>query len=104
MMHEPQAVALPSIRGRRVPSTDEVLVVIDRVLREEVGLDRRVEPTTHFHKELALDSLGTFSLIVALEDHFRVTLPEEFAEEVQTVGDLAALIVKRAESEQVEVA
>lgn len=100
-MFEPQA-AVPLRRASRVPSIEEVLLVIDRILRDEVGVGFHVEPSTRIQSELALDSLGTFSLVVGLEDHFRVNLPEEFAEGIQSVGDLAALVVRQAEAEVAE--
>jgi acyl carrier protein len=98
-MSELNAVAAPTRRQSTPPTTDEVLQYIDRILRDEVGLERGVQPETLFNEELALDSLGTFSLIVALEDRFQITLPDQFADEVRTVADLAALVVRQRSEE-----
>ena len=47
--------------------------------------------------DLQLDSVGLLTLVVGLEDRFRVALKEEDAAAVRTVGDLAALVLRRRE-------
>jgi acyl carrier protein len=75
----------------------EVLAVIGRVLRDEVGVSRVVRPQDDLISDLQLDSVGMMTLVVGLEDHFRVALAEEDAAQVHTVGDLAALVAARVE-------
>jgi acyl carrier protein len=52
-------------------------------------------PQTRLFEDLALDSLTLMSLVVNLEDHYRVLLNETDAPEVRTIADLAALVVQR---------
>jgi acyl carrier protein len=80
-----------------MPEAGEVLAVIGRVLHDEVGLDRSVRAEDDLLRDLQLDSVGLLTLVVGLEDHFRVALAEEDASGVRTVGDLAALVALRAE-------
>jgi acyl carrier protein len=72
----------------------EVLDAIAQVANRELdvaslpGLD---EPLV---EALRLDSLTRLSLVVALEDRFRVVLPDDQLEHVRTLGDLVRLIVR----------
>ena len=76
---------------------DEVLREIARVLREELGLTGDPRPGDDLVLDLQLDSVGLLTLVVGLEDRFRVALKEEDAATVHTVGELAALVLRRRE-------
>jgi len=76
---------------------DEVLGEIGRVLREELGMQLEVRPGDDLVRDLQLDSVGLLTLVVDLEDHFRVALKEEDAAVVRTVAGLAALVLRRRE-------
>ncbi len=45
--------------------------------------------------ELGIDSLETIELVMELEEQFDVSIPEEDAEGIHTVGDLLRYIQKR---------
>ena len=75
---------------------ERALAEIRRVAAEELGLSRTPEPTDDLLLDLQLDSVGILTLVVALEDLFRVRLDEADASRVRTVGELAALIEERA--------
>ncbi|HZR08622.1 MAG TPA: acyl carrier protein [Myxococcales bacterium] len=76
---------------------DEVLGEIGRVLRDELGLSRAPRPEDDLVADLQLDSVGLLTLVVGLEDRFRIALKEEDAAAVRTVRDLAALVLRRRE-------
>ncbi|MFO7652586.1 MAG: acyl carrier protein [Candidatus Krumholzibacteriia bacterium] len=78
-----------------IPSEQEVLHAIGRVLDEELGHGAAVERQGLLARCEALDSLGAVTLAVALEDRYRVKLAEADAPELETFGDLAALVVRR---------
>ena len=81
-----------------MPDRHEVIAVIGRVLRDEVGLQRSVRAEDDLLTDLQLDSVGLLTLVVGLEDHFRVALAEHDAAAVRTVGDLASLVAARTEA------
>ncbi len=81
------------------PSQAEVLEEIGRVLSEVLGLAHPAGPGLELSRDLALDSLAQITLAVALEDRFRVHLREEDAGELRTLGDLASLVVRRAQEQ-----
>ncbi len=74
---------------------DEVLGEIRRLLREELSLAREVVPGDDLVTDLHLDSVGLLTLVVGLEDRFRVALTEDDASRVRTVADLASLVQER---------
>ncbi len=75
-----------------------VAAEIRRIAREELRLE--VEPG-HDDEALAerLDSLALLSLVVAVEDRFRVILAEEDAARARSLSDLARLVAARAPPE-----
>ena len=73
----------------------EAFGIIDRVLRGELNLGRPARLEEELAADLQLDSVGVLTLVVELENRFRVTLREEDAAEVRTVRDLAALVAGR---------
>ena len=64
--------------------------VQDRVIKivaEQMGVDKaKVAPETTFVNDLGADSLDTVELVMELEDEFDISIPDEDAEKIQTVG------------------
>ena len=46
-----------------------------------------------------LDSLKIMSLVFKLEDHYDIVLDEEDADDLRTIDDLAALVIRRVEEQ-----
>ena len=46
-----------------------------------------------------LDSLKVMSLVFKLEDHYDIVLDEEDADDLRTIDDLAALVIRRIEEQ-----
>ena len=67
-----------------------------RVAADELALPRVPAEADDLVLDLHLDSVGLLTLVVALENRFRVRLEEEDAAKVRTVGDLVALVADRA--------
>jgi acyl carrier protein len=76
-----------------MPSVDEAQV-LDEIRRIAV---EQLEPGTIGDPDgrLTLDSLSAVVLAVGLEDRYRIRLREEDTAGLQTVRDLAALVVRR---------
>ncbi|HYD68168.1 MAG TPA: acyl carrier protein [Azospirillum sp.] len=51
-----------------------------------------VGPQTNIIRDLGLDSLTVMNFVMALEDHFDVSIPMDRLADIETVGDLAAAI------------
>lgn len=68
---------------------------IQRIFREEIGREGSVLGSHRLVDDLQLDSVNLLTLVVNLENRFRVVLEEEDTETVATVDDLVALILRR---------
>lgn len=78
-----------------IVSPDEALDGLRDILRG-MGLDHDVECDTHIRRDLDLDSLRRIELVIEVENRFRVRLEPEDEAEVETLGDLAEVIRRRA--------
>ena len=65
--------------------------VRDRVIEiicEQMGQSKeKVSEETSFINDLGADSLDTVELVMELEDEFDLSIPDEEAEKIRTVGD-----------------
>jgi acyl carrier protein len=70
--------------------------VRDRVIEivcEQMGQSKeKVSETTSFINDLGADSLDTVELVMELEDEFDLSIPDEEAEKIKTVGDAVTYI------------
>jgi acyl carrier protein len=64
--------------------------VADRVIKiivDKLGVDQaEVTPQANFIQDLGADSLDTVELIMEFEKEFEVSIPDEQAEQITTVG------------------
>lgn len=66
------------------------------LLVDELGLERDdIKMEARFEEDLDVDSLGVVELLMALEDNFDVTIPDEEAEKITTVGEAAELVSQK---------
>jgi len=68
-------------------------VVVDQLNVE----DEEVIEDASFIDDLGADSLGIVELVMALEEEFGVSIPDEDAESIKTVGDAVSYIQTNAE-------
>ncbi len=60
--------------------------VID-IVAEQLGVDKeKITRDTHFINDLGADSLDTVELVMELEEEFDISIPDDAAERIQTVG------------------
>ena len=72
--------------------------VID-IISEQMGADKsEITRETSFINDLNADSLDTVELVMEFEDEFDMSIPDEEAEKIQTVGAAIDYIVNIARS------
>ena len=60
---------------------------VKNIIVEKLGVDEsEVTPQASFTNDLGADSLDTVELIMELEKEFDISIPDEQAEKIQTVG------------------
>ena len=79
------------------PTVEEVTQAIIDLMQAELGpVDLTGDSILEAH---GLDSLKVMALVFKIEDRYDISLEEGDAEDIQTVADLARLVVDRAEGE-----
>jgi acyl carrier protein len=78
---------------------DEVTTLVREHLAEELEVDQsKIEPGTRFKEDLDADSLDLYELVMELEDNYGISVSEEQAAEIKTVGDAVDFVLKHAPS------
>jgi acyl carrier protein len=73
-------------------STKVIAIVVDKLGVEE----SQVTPEANFTSDLGADSLDTVELIMELEKEFNISIPDDQAEKIATVGDAITYIENNA--------
>ena len=61
---------------------------VKEIIVEQLGVNAdQVTPDAKFIEDLGADSLDTVELVMALEEHFDLQIPDEDAEKIVTVSD-----------------
>jgi acyl carrier protein len=87
-------------------SADEVDVQaieqkIIEIISEQMGVDKtEITRETSFINDLNADSLDTVELVMEFEDEFDMSIPDEEAEKIQTVGAAVDYIVNIAKAKK----
>jgi acyl carrier protein len=73
------------------------------IISEQMGADKaEITRETSFINDLNADSLDTVELVMEFEDEFDMSIPDEEAEKIQTVGAAVDYIVNVAQSKSKE--
>ncbi|MCD6174792.1 MAG: acyl carrier protein [Planctomycetes bacterium] len=68
---------------------------VTEIVSEQMGVDKgEITPETSFINDLNADSLDTVELVMEFEDEFDMSIPDEEAEKIQTVGAAIDYITK----------
>ena len=66
---------------------DEIEEKVIEIVSEQMGVDKsEITRETSFVNDLNADSLDTVELVMEFEDEFELSIPDEEAEKILTVG------------------
>ncbi|MEJ2184612.1 MAG: acyl carrier protein [Gemmatimonadota bacterium] len=67
---------------------DNIDAKVKEIIVNELGVEpEKVTAEASFVEDLGADSLDTVELVMAFEEEFGMEIPDEDAEQLQTVGD-----------------
>ena len=70
-----------------MPEVAEIEAKVKKIVAEQMGVSEdEVNRDTSFVNDLNADSLDTVELVMEFEDEFEMSIPDEEAEKIQTVG------------------
>jgi acyl carrier protein len=76
---------------------DEVLDLVRSHLAEELEVEPgKISESTRFKEDLDADSLDLYELVMELEDRYGISVSEEQASKIETVGDAVAFVLQHA--------
>ena len=71
----------------------EIASKVQKIIVDKLGVEEsEVTTTASFTNDLGADSLDTVELIMEFEKEFGISIPDDQAEKIQTVGDAISYI------------
>lgn len=75
----------------------EIESKVKAIIVDKLGVDEsEVKENASFTNDLGADSLDTVELIMEFEKEFNITIPDDQAEKITTVGEAIAFITENA--------
>lgn len=72
---------------------DEFFEKIKKLIAEKLEVEEsKITLESTFRQDLGADSLDTYELVYAIEEEMGITIPDEKANEFETVGDAVEFI------------
>jgi acyl carrier protein len=69
---------------------------VKEIIINELGVEpEKVTSQASFVEDLGADSLDTVELVMAFEEEFGIEIPDEDAEQLQTVGDAIKYLAEK---------
>lgn len=66
---------------------------VKKIIEEQLGVEGdRIKEEASFIDDLGADSLDIVELVMAMEEEFEIEIPDEDAEKLRTVGDVASYL------------
>ena len=70
---------------------------VKKIVCDQMGTTTdKISGETSFINDLGADSLDTVELVMEFEDEFEISIPDEDAEKIQTVGNAVEYISSKA--------
>ncbi|MCF0177898.1 MAG: acyl carrier protein [Bacteroidales bacterium] len=72
---------------------EEIAAKVKSIIVDKLGVDENeVQLSASFTSDLGADSLDTVELIMEFEKQFGISIPDDIAEKIATVGDAVKFI------------
>ncbi len=79
-----------------LPIMSDIEAKVKQIIVDKLSVDEaEVKNEASFSNDLGADSLDTVELIMEFEKEFKIQIPDDQAEKIQTVGDAIAYIEEK---------
>ncbi len=86
-----------ALEDNDVHTEEQIFDKVVGIVSEQMGVDKgEIKKETSFVNDLNADSLDTVELVMEFEDEFDMSIPDEEAEKIQTVGAAVEFIMSVA--------
>ncbi len=69
---------------------------IQELLAEQMNIDKaKITRKSHIINDIKADSLDVVEMLIALEDEFEISVPDEDAKDLFVIGDLADYVQQK---------
>ena len=86
-----------SFNHLKITIMSEIESKVNAIIVDKLGVEAsEVKPEASFTNDLGADSLDTVELIMEFEKEFGISIPDDKAETIQTVGDAISYIEANA--------
>lgn len=66
---------------------------LQNIIADRLSISKdKIVPEASFMQDLGADSLDTYDIVFAIEEEFKIQVPDEKANEINTVGDVVKYI------------
>lgn len=77
---------------------DELFEKVKKLIAEKLEIEEdKIKMESSFRQDLGADSLDTYELVYAIEEEMGITIPDEKANEFETVSDAVDFIKSKGE-------
>lgn len=77
------------------PTREKVLDGIKRIVGEQMAIDPgQIQETNHLENDIGCDSLDLVEIMMEVEDHFGVSVPDEISDQSRTINEIADNVLK----------
>jgi acyl carrier protein len=68
---------------------------VQEIVAEHLGMQmERIRESDALIEDLGCDSLDIVEISMALEEHFDISIPDEFDEQMRTIGDVTDAVLR----------
>jgi acyl carrier protein len=76
----------------------DVEAKVKEIIMDKLGVeDSQIAPEASFTNDLGADSLDIVELVMGFESEFNISIPDEDAEKITTVGDATKYLKEKVE-------
>ncbi len=80
-------------------SESNIFQDVQSIVAEQLGVDiKQVTLQANFSEDLGADSLDTVELVMAIEEKFKIEIPDEHAENISTLQEAVSFIEQAIQS------